>query len=296
MSTSDTLALITELDILYQSTLDRLEAHVRDVHIIDHALRRILDQGDSESAVLEWDIERAMSPRAAFRALALRLVEHMQSNVQREIALSPIDYDDLLIWPREISPANGTTVHHFLAKVQAARGFSLRQFWADLSNRVAPDRDPEAATDRAANDLAMAFTRQLTTDLIVPVNSRYGRHALPMEIMRQQGDSEWVLPGHTITMVTRANHALSTLLQLARENKVAAHIKECTTTFNAKIRERFRQYAPAEAYFAGDDLRIELTRDSVDYHMSDKLYSLTHNAIHRQDPHVAFLPSRRIAS
>jgi hypothetical protein len=286
--------VIRDLDVLYQSTLDRLATQARDARLIDIALRRILDQDDSSAPTLEWDIERAMSPRTAFRSLALKLVEHMQGSVDREVALSPIDYDDLLVWPIEPRRLGMTATDDFLQRIELARRYRLADFWIELSNRVSPHLSPDDAQRRAGTDLALAFVRELPHDSVIPVFDTEQWRTMSLPIHRDDGEPEWILPNQTVHQMTRTNHALSTLAELGKEGRSAKHIRECTQTMSSSVKKTFRQYEPKQTFHAGGAMRIELTRDTVDYRLTPKLFDLARVAITAHEPTICFLPSHQM--
>jgi hypothetical protein len=291
---TDSQQLIADLDHVYQSTLDRLASQARDAHMLDLALRRILDQEDDDARILDWDVERAMSPRTAFRALAMKLVEHLQGSVQREIALSPIDYEDLLTWPLEPRRLGVTPVDDFLHRVQRARQYRLADFWVELTNRVTPHLSPDSATKRAGTDLAIAFVRELPHTAVIPVRNVALARTLGLPIQRQDQDPDWILPAATLHLMTRANHALSTVAELGDQGKVARHIRECTSVMAGKVKAAFRQYEPKDSFHAGVDLTIELSRDCVDYRLSPRLFELAQAAIKLHQPSISFLPSHQL--
>lgn len=277
MSRPDQISsLIRDLDILYQSALDRLESQARDAVIIDKALRQILDQPDEDAPVLNWNPERAISPRAAFRALAQQVVHAAGATVTRaDNAITTLDYDDLISWPDEPKRQPGESpAHELFRRIEYARSKSLRGFWNRFVVRIAPDSDPDAARLSAATDLVGAFGVETPDRLLIPYRARDPYRTLLLPFHRRPDDIEWTVHAPALVNITRANHALATLCRVNGEAQVAAAIHEVNGSLHSRMKTSFRQYRPREAFLAGDYLVMQFGRDHVDYRLGTRLWEL----------------------
>jgi hypothetical protein len=285
--------LIYDLDVVFQSTLDRLESWARDALIIDKAIRQILDQPDEDDSVLNWNPERAMSPRHAFRALAQRVVQAADETLTRtDNAITTLDYEDLLNWPDEPKRQPGQPLaHELFRRIEYARRKTLRAFWNRLSVRIAPDRDPEAARISATSDLVSAFGVETPERMLVPYRSRESFRTLLLPFNRTIGDIEWTVHAPALVNMTGANHALATLCRLDGDATVAASIHELNGSLHSRMKTSFRQYKPRETYFAGDHLQIVLCRDHVDYRLGERVWSRVWDALPSSSMDLQFVDS-----
>jgi len=275
MAHDDLDALVRQLDILFQNTLDRLESQTRDAIIIDRTLRQLLDQNETEESVINWDPEKAISPKRAFRSLALRLIHEADQAVTRDSTINSLDYEDLLAWPDEPRRRAGSAADEFLKRIEYARAKSLAGFWAQFQARIAPDRDPLQAQITAISDLLTAFAVELPSQYIVPfAHIGDGVHILPLGLKRAEQDLEWVVKAEVMNTIAKANHALATVCQLNREGTLAALILEMNSTFHNKLKASFRQYAPADQFLAGGVLSLRMQRDHIDFRLSRRLFEM----------------------
>lgn len=273
--------LIRDLDILYQSALDRLESQARDAIIIDKALRQILDQPDDDASVLNWNPERAISPRAAFRALAQQIVHAADGTVTRnDNAITTLDYEDLLSWPDEPKRLPGQSpTHELFRRIEYARSKSLRGFWNRFVVRIAPDKDPQAALLSAATDLVDAFGVEMPDRLLVPYRAREPFRTLLLPFHRSPEDIEWTVHAPALVSMTRANHALATICRVHGDSSVAAAIHEVNGALHSRMKTSFRQYRPRETFLAGDYLHMVFSRDHVDYRLCNRIWERVWEAL-----------------
>lgn len=294
---TDSQQVIYQLDTVYQSILDRLESQVRDATLIDLALRKIISQEDSETSLLDWNPERAISPREAFRALATRLIEQLQPHIDSGVVMSESDYADLLHWETGQLALPGMSCEQIvLANISYARRKSLMEFWRNLTNRVAPDANPESALLQASRDLAQAWVRQTPEARIIPFRERETFTEFPMHISRGADQPEWVLPHSALMLITRANHALATLATLDKDNQAARNLRDCTAHMTGALRQSYLQYEPRQAFYAGGTATIQLSRDVVAFRLEPKLFTRAKDAITRHVSDVQFMPSERIVA
>ena len=283
--------LIHELDVVYQGTLDRLEVQARDAVLIDKALRQILDQGDEADAVLNWNPERAISPRGAFRALANQVVKAAQTTATREdTAITTLDYEDLLSWPDEPKRLPGEAPSSELfRRIAYARNKSLRKFWNSFVVRIAPDRDPATALMTAASDLATAFGIEAPTHLLLPFRHQDPFRTLLFPFNRSQGDLEWTVHQPAMLNLIRANHALSTICRVNGDGSAATAIHELNGNLQSRMKTSFRQYKPRDSFIAGDLLNLQFGRDHVDFQMGVRVWELVWQALPEHVPELQFV-------
>lgn len=269
--------LVGRLDVLYQNTLDRLESQTRDAIIIDRALRQLLDQRESDESILNWNPEKAISPKLAFRALALKIINQADQAITRESAINPLDYEDLLMWPDEPRrrAQGGSASDEFLLRIEYARSKTLADFWQQFQTRIAPDRDPALAQITAVTDLLGAFAVELPTEYLIPFSqASNGVYVLPHGLKRGEADLEWVIRPEQMNAIARANHALATMCQLKHQGLFAGLILEMNTTLHNKLKTSFNQYTPNDQYLAGGVLSLRLQRDHIDFRMSKQLFDI----------------------
>lgn len=280
MASEDLDDLAKQLDIVFQNTLDRLEVQTRDAIIIDRALRQLLDQNETDESIINWDPERAISPKLAFRALALRLIHEADKAVTREATINSLDYEDLLAWPDEPRRRVNSAADEFLIRIEHARTKSVAEFWHQFQARIAPDRDPIHAQISATSDLLSAFAVELPTEFIVPfVPIGEGIHILPFGLKRQKDDLEWVIHQDVMNNVFRTNHALATICLLHKETMLSTLILEMNTAFHSKMKTTFRQYTPNEQFLAGGVLSLRMQRDHIDFRLSRPLFDMVQQAM-----------------
>lgn len=269
--------LVDQLDVLFQNTLDRLESQTRDAIIIDRALRQLLEQHESDESILNWNPEKAISPKLAFRALALKVIHQADQAITREAPISPLDYEDLLTWPDEPRRRShgGNVADEFLKRIEYARNKSLGEFWQQFQTRIAPDRDPALAQITAVTDMLAAFAVELPNEHLIPFSrAANGAYVVPHALRRGDSDLEWVIRPEQMNAIARANHALATMCQLKGEGLFASLILEMNTTLHNKLKTSFNQYAPNDQFLAGGVLSLRLQRDHVDFRMSKPLYDI----------------------
>jgi len=294
MGRSDHIStLIFDLDILFQSALDRLESQARDAVIIDKALRQILDQPDEDASVLNWSPERAMSPRTAFRALAQQVVQAADATVTRnDNAITTLDYEDLISWPDEPKRLPGQSpTHELFRRIQYARTKSLRDFWNRFVVRIAPDRDPAAAILSAATDLVSAFGVEMPDRLLVPYRSKAPYRTLLLPFHRTPEDIEWTVHAPALVKLTRANHALATICRVHGDTSIAAAIHEANGALHARMKTSFRQYRPRETFLAGDYLHMQFCRDHVAYRLGNRIWERVWEALPQHIHSLQFVDS-----
>lgn len=272
---TDLVALAGQLDEVFQRTLDRLETQIRDALLIDRELRLLLEQNESDESIINWDPERAISPKYAFRSLALRLIKEADTAVTRESAISPLDYEDLLNWVDEPRRRSGMPTQDVLLRVEYARQKRLATFWTQFQARIAPDREPMVAHITAIEDLLSSFAVSMPTEYVIPF-SRISAETLiiPFALQRRDEDLEWVVREDVMGKIAKANHAIATICQLQHESVFASLILEMNATFHNKMRTGFQQYTPDDHFLAGGVLSMRMKRDHIDYRMSPQLFDL----------------------
>jgi len=269
------LELAKQLDLVFQNTLDRLEAQTRDAIIIDRALRQLLEQSETDESIINWDPERAISPKLAFRSLALRLIREADKAITRTSAISPMDYEDLLSWADEPRRRTGSATEDFLKRIEYARAKKLIAFWAQFQARIAPDRDPIQAQIHAIGDLLQSFAHELPNEFVIPCSKISTELTIvPMALHRGDEDLEWVVKSESLNNVAKANHALATICQLQQQPLLASLILEMNATFHSKLRTSFMQYSPDEQFLAGGIMSMRMKRDHIDYRMSNQLFAI----------------------
>ena len=292
MTIARTDNLITELDIIYQSCLDRMETQIRDAHVIDKAIRQILDRGDSDEAILNWDPERAMSPRQAFKALAKQVVSAADDEVTRDGGITPLDYEDLLAWPDEPKRLPGqTATGELMARIQYARRVSLRAFYDRFVVRIAPGKDPDAANASATADLMTAFAVATPERMLIPFKNHGDHRVMLMAQPRLATDLDWTISNDTLLNMTRANHALATLCQLNGESKRANNVLELNASITNQLKTKSHRYEPNETYMAGDDLHVRLCERHCDFRVSPRIWEIVHDTMPKLVSDLVFIPA-----
>jgi hypothetical protein len=287
--------LIDDLDLLYQNVLDRLESQTRDALIIDQAIRRLLDQSDSEEAVLNWQPERAMSPKTAFRALALRLIPHAEALATRPVGVSRLDYEDMLVWPDEPVRRGVSLADDFVDRIRYARTKTIREFWDRLHGRISPEGNPALSLDTAATDLLRAFATP-HPEMVSISTARLGdRQGLLLPLSKAHNDVDLVLSVSGLQNITRANHAISTLCALEGRPEIGTSVYELTGNLHQRLTSSFRQYRPGETYYADDYLRVRMDRGHILYAMDRQLFELVRSTLPRFAENLQFVqaPSLR---
>ena len=292
--TDSLYALVDELDTLFQSALDRMQEQARDAYVLEQALKRALAD-DSSASVLGWDIERAITPLAAYQALAHRIIRQMPTELGLAAPPEAHHYQDLLVWPDE--PRRTDDIHKdFQRKIDYARKVTLRNFVDLIVARFAPDKAPATSSVCVARDLLRAFVVELPRDVVVPVQRNPDTIMVPLIIRRREHEVSWVMPIRTTQLVARTNYALATLARLTGKHVVAQRMGEMTHDFLQAMRRSFRQYEPNQTFYGGAEARIELAADCVDYTISPALYDLAHDVMARTDPKILFVPAETILS
>lgn len=268
-------ALACELDTVYLQALDRMESQTRDAMLIDKTLRQLLDQRESDESILNWDPARAISPRLAFRSLALRLIHESTRVKTRQVDVNRQDYEDLLAWSDAPKRRHGKPVEDFLDCIEHGRTKRLSEFWQSLRSRISPDADPVQARINATADLLGAFSVQLPTEHIVPfIPINRDQTIVPYQIGRDEADLEWVITQTALDDISRVNHAISTLCQLAGHDLYSTLILEMNMSFHQRMRSSFNRYRPQESFPAGGVVSMRLHRDNVDFRFSGEIFEL----------------------
>ena len=283
-------SLIGELDAIFQATADRLERQALDAELIDRALRRLLEQATDDPSVMEWDPRRPISPRNAFRALAMRIVGTIQSSSGRRVPISPSDYEDLLAWPDE-PVRSGTPTEDFLSSIAFARQQSLQAFWDRLQLRVSPEHDPDRAIRQALEDLLDAFAIAQPRNLVVPVLQVPPQRALSMDLRRTDNDLPWVINAMQLQRLTRANHAIATVCVLDGKPDAAEAIHEATGRITQRLKANFAQYQPNTIHHAGRDVQLAFGRDTIAYRFRIPLYERVADTLSAHSADIQFIPA-----
>jgi len=267
-------ALAAELDAIYLQALDRMASQTREAMLIDRTLRQLLDQHETDESILKWDLERAISPRLAFRSLALRLIKEAGTVNSRPVEINPLDYDDLLSWSDAPMRVYGQPTQDFLNSIDYGRTKSISDFWGRLRTRVAPGHDPQEAMIAATSDLMTAFSVQMPNQFIVPFNTlKRDLHVLSFPLAHEEGDLEWVLSQDDLDAISRINHAIATLCQLGGEPVFGTLIIEMNMAFHQRLRANFKRYQPGETFVAGGLISIRMHRSNIDFRCSDWIFN-----------------------
>lgn len=280
MSVLEIDELVGKLDGIFQDTLDRLESQARDAVLIDKAIKQLLDQHDSDEDIMNWDPEKAISPKNAFRALALKLIHASDKANTRTVSVSPLDYEDLLAWPDEPRKRNGSHVEELFQRIEYARAKSLGAFWDQYRTRIAPESDPVQAKISAVTDLINAFAIGMPHEFIVPFSPRgQGAYVMPFSLRRAPHELEWVIRNDTLCAIARANHALATICQLNSAGTLAALILEMNSALHSKLKSSFRKYQPGELFIAGATVSLVMHREHIDFKLSKDMFALVRDAM-----------------
>lgn len=290
--TSHLYSLVDELDAVFQSALERMQSQARDAFVLEQALRNILSD-HSGSSVLGWDIEKAITPLAAYQALAQRIIDQLPSALGLSRTPQRHQYADLLVWPDE-PKRTGDLMKDYQARIDYARRLTLRQFVDLTIARFAPDKDPDVAEACAAADLLRAFVIQLPQDLVVPVQDMGIAKILPMRITRLADDVRWVMPHLTAQVVARTNYAISTVARLSGKALVASRMVEMTRDFQSFVEKGYGVYEQNQTFRGGSEVQKRLLADWVDYQVSDDLYGRLRNTMMEADPRLCFVPAASV--
>lgn len=287
--------LILELDGVYQESLVRLESQTRDAMFIESALRKLLDQSPGDDAVLEWDPQRAMNPKIAFRSIALRIIEVARNDVTRGLGITKIDYEDLLTWTDE-PIRKGTSSENFLAYIEYAKDKTLKEFWQRLQARIQPDKDPEMSARQAVSDLMNAFAITFPKQVVIPFTRINNMHALSLSLRRCTDDLALVISPTQLQSIVRANHAISTLLILNAKTSAAEQIYEATNSIQNRMSSNYFMYKHKDTFFAGSSLQIRFMREYVNYSMHPSVFDLVKKEITQFDSKAEYLPAHLVAA
>lgn len=273
--------LAEKLDAIYQETLDRLEQQTRDSILIDQALRRLLDQ-DGDQSVLQWDPERAMPPHAAFRALALKLIERAHAITSNEFPLLEIHYADLISWSGEPRRYELPPAEQFIARINYARAQSLQAFWLKLSTRLAPESRPYDAETEAVTDIVACFGKEVPEAILIPTVRHQGSVALILLLPRGFREQAYSMSPGNLERLCCGVQAISTLLLLDRRIKSATALNEAIAGLNGRLRTSFSQYAHKDTYYWTDTGTIVLFQDHVQVRIPVDLFPIIQSAVARQ--------------
>lgn len=274
------LELAEKLDAIYQETLDRLEQQTRDSVIIDQALRRLLDQ-DGDQSVLQWDPERAMPPHAAFRALALKLIERAHAVASNDFPLLEVHYADLLSWSGEPRRYELPPSEQFIARINYARAQSLRSFWLKLSTRLAPETRPRDAEIEAVTDLVACFGKEVPEAVLIPTVRHEHAVALVQLLPRGFREQAYSMSPGNLERLCCGVQSISTLLLLERRLKSATALNEAMAALTGKLRTHFNQYAHKDTYFWSEHGTIVLFQDHVQLRIPVDLFPAIQAAVGR---------------
>jgi hypothetical protein len=268
----DLQSLARKLDAIYLETLDRLEQQTRDSILIDQALRRLLDQ-DGDQSVLQWDPERAMPPHAAFRSLALKLIERAHAITSHEFPLLETHYADLLSWSAEPRRYELPPSEQFIARINYARAQSLQAFWLKLSTRLVPDARPYDAEVDAVADLATCFGKQVPEAVLIPTVRHPGSLALVLLLPRGFREQAYSLSSTNLERLCCGVQAISTLLLLQRQVKSATALNEAVASLTGRLRASFGQYAHKDTYYWAETGTLVLFQDHIQLRIPQELFS-----------------------
>lgn len=286
--------MVSELDVIFQSALDRMESQARDAYVLEQALKRVLADTTTGS-VLGWDVEKAITPLAAYQALAFRIIDELPVSLGLPRTPQRHQYADLLVWPDE-PKRTGDLLKDFEARVQYARKLTLRHFVDLAVTRFAPDTDPDLSATCAASDLLRAFVIALPQNLVVPVQDAPTGKILPMMIRRLPDEVRWVMPHISTQIVARTNYAISTLARLHGKGVVATRMAEMTRDFQAFITKNFGVYEARQTFHGGAEVTTRLLADWVDYEVSEELFRILRDAMASEDSTLAFVPAASLFS
>lgn len=287
-------ALVEQLDRLFQSALDRMETQARDAHVLEQALKRILCDA-SPTSVLGWDVEKAITPIAAYRALALRIIDRLPAELGLAHALQRHQYIDLLDWP-DAPKRTGDLLKDYEAQIRYARRVSLRGLIDQVLARFAPDTNPSLSATCAAVDLLRAFAIPLQQSLVVPVQDEKHAIVFPMLIQRTEDEERWVLPQRTAQRMARAHYAIGTLATLDGTPVVAQRMAEMTRDLQAFVTQYFGVYEPDKTFRGGAEVAMRMRADWIDYEVSERIAGILRRAMAEADHRLAFVPAATLFS
>jgi hypothetical protein len=271
----DIESTVRELDALYAQSLDRLEAHAADAEAMDRRIRQILDRPDSDASILDFTPQLSISPRLAFRSLAMQLVKVAvdQGLTPREV--SALDYDDLLSWETEPARTLGMSIADEVAmKVAYARTRSLRSFWEHYTVRVSPNRDPKLSANVSVRDLVQSVAIDLPEAIVVPYFERDTYRSLTMKIPKSIGELEWVLHPPAISGLSRTLHAFVTLCRARGQASAAELMQDLAHIIQTTLKQNHYRYQPRSMFYAGDVLRIQMNRDHIEFCFYPDVFAL----------------------
>lgn len=283
--------LVGELDAIYQETTERLQQQALDAQHLDQRVRHLLNKAAEDAGMLVFDPQRPISPRQAFRALAMRIVEVIQTTSGRKVPLAAADFDDLLIWPHDPARMGASPTEEFLHSIAVARKQSLQAFWDRLQLRITPDVDPKRAINQAIEDLLEAFAVPQPSSLVVPYLALPPRRALTMDLRRQDEDLEWVLTAGQQLRMTRANHAIATVCLLDGQNDLAEAIHQTNHQISKRLKSRFNQYEPGTVHTATQDMQLAFGRGTIAYRLRMPLYERVADTLAHHGPGIEFVPA-----
>jgi hypothetical protein len=282
--------LIRDLDVVYQSMLDRLEAQTREAILMDKAVRQILDRDDESQSIMEWRPQRAISPHGAFVALARQLME--TSATSSTDSPTTIDFEDLLAWTdKPIAHPGEAENYTLLREIHYARHKSLQRFWNSLTVRVAPERDPNAAALSASEDLVSAFGVEGHTEILVPYRNDEPDRTFMLAYRRKSAEMSWVIQTATLHNMLRVNHALATVCRLGSDMDVAADLKKSAESIQAKIKGANGLFRPQEKAYLGTYVQLQFFEQHVDYRLDRRVWEHVWDVVPTQFPLVRFSDS-----
>lgn len=281
-------AMVDELDELYRQALDRLEVQATDVLALDDEIKRVLQRSAQNERILEWDPERAMPPHTAFRALALQIIQRASTELPSETPLLESHYSDLLTWNEE--PTSAKTIRdQIAARIEFARGRSLRDFWTRLQTRIKPHDNPKASLRRAIDDFVLTIGQPVPEAILVPTFFHRESFALCLEFNRERGEMEYTVTPRQLQQIFAVGHSLATLLLLQGLHKPAIGINEALAASSNRLRANFGLYAHRDQYPGGTELLLRLHKDHVQFICTPFLFELLSKALSQPYPNVQFV-------
>lgn len=282
-------ALVAELDAVYQDATQRLEQQARDAQHLDQRVRRVLNLTTSGAPL--FDPRRPMSPRQTFRALAMQIVDLIQTTSGRKVPLATADFDDLLAWPTEPNRPGVSQADEIMQGLAIARQQSLHTFWDRLRLRVTPETDPQRAIAQAIADLLEAFAIPQPDAVVVPYIAMPPQRALSMDLRRQDEDLEWVLSESQRRRMTRANHAIATVCLLNGQPDVAEAIHHTNHQIAQRLQTRFGQYEAGFVHTGTQDIQIAFARDVIAYRLRMPIYERLTDTLATHTAGITFVPA-----
>lgn len=286
--TDEASQLIADLEHAYHAVLDQLQDQVSGAAMINDSLRKVLDTG-SDLPLINFHPDRAITPQQAFKELGEILVRKERPRLDPRSTRREIRYDDLLRWTDEPPRGNLSVSEFASAKIAHARTKSLQDFYQRLLVRLTPEAVPAKAAEYVFEELSAALSVMVPPCIIVPYSTNNSGTIVFMRLTRAQQQKPWYLTAEQFASLEQALLALATACVLAGHEKTASVITEAGNELVMRLHESHRQYVHADEQRGGNQIRVLLLRDKIEFHLSNQVMDVLRNIMLNNSKGIEFV-------